>query len=155
MFLAVVATAAACSASRRCCAEPKGVVLLHRGSLELDCRDFNNSGVEQCFVGGMAEPQPCKPASATQQYPALTQALASGQALDGNEGSLCVLNTGAAAPAGAKSPFIPASAGGGGCNLGLNCLTLGVSSAQHIKKTMVTGCILQLPHPESIASLSL
>lgn len=99
-----------------------------RGSLELDCRDFNNSGVEQCFVNGAAEPQPCKPAAASQAYPALTQALATGQALDGNEGSLCVLNTGAPAPDGARSPFIPASAGGGGCNLGLNCLTLGVST---------------------------
>ena len=100
-----------------------------RGSLELDCRDFNNSGVDQCFVVGASEPQPCKPATADQRYPPLTQALSSGQALDGNEGSLCVLNTGAALPAGAKSPFIPASAGGGGCNLGLNCLTLGVSTS--------------------------
>ena len=100
-----------------------------RGSLELDCRDFNNSGVDQCFVVGASEPQPCKPATAEQRYPPLTQALSSGQALDGNEGSLCVLNTGAQLPAGAKSPFIPASAGGGGCNLGLNCLTLGVSTS--------------------------
>lgn len=125
-----------CRSLSRVCTKPEGVVLLHRGSLELDCRDFNNSGVEQCFVGGMAEPQPCKPASATQQYPALTQALASGQALDGNEGSLCVLNTGAAPPAGAKSPFIPASAGGGGCNLGLNCLTLGVCA--HVSSDLPT-----------------
>lgn len=56
------------------------------------------------------------------------QALASGQALDGAEGSLCVLNSGGQLPPGAKSPFIPASAGGGGCNLGLTCLTLGVSA---------------------------
>ncbi len=123
-------------------AKPESSVLLHRGSLELDCRDFNNSGVEQCFVNGMAEPQPCKPASATQQYPALTQALASGQALDGNEGSLCVLNTGAALPAGAKSPFIPASAGGGGCNLGLNCLTLGVRTQKDCLLNDVTSVAL-------------
>lgn len=56
------------------------------------------------------------------------QALASGQALDGAEGSLCVLNSGGQLLPGAKSPFIPASAGGGGCNLGLTCLTLGVSA---------------------------
>ena len=106
--------------------------LFFRGSLELDCRDFNNSGVEQCFVSDSSEPQPCKPAAASQQYPALTQALSSGQALDGQEGSLCVLNTGAPLPDGAKSPFIPASAGGGGCNLGLNCLTLGVSTSSSV-----------------------
>lgn len=99
-----------------------------RGTLVLDCRDFNNSGVEQCFAYGSTEPQPCKPPASDQAYPKLTQALASGQAIDGNEGSLCVLaNTGSPLPPGAKSPFIPASAGGGACNLGLNCLNLGVS----------------------------
>ncbi len=108
------------------------MILFFRGSLELDCRDFNNSGVEQCFVSDSSEPQPCKPAAASQQYPALTQALSTGQALDGQEGSLCVLNTGAPLPDGAKSPFIPASAGGGGCNLGLNCLTLGVSTSSSV-----------------------
>ncbi len=48
------------------------IPIVYRGSLELDCRDFNNSGVDQCFVTGSSEPQACKPASATQQYPALT-----------------------------------------------------------------------------------
>ena len=52
---------------------PCRIPIVYRGSLELDCRDFNNSGVEQCFVSGSSEPQACKPASAAQQYPALTQ----------------------------------------------------------------------------------
>lgn len=102
---------------------------LCRGTLVLDCRDFNNSGVEQCFTYGSSQPEPCKPPASGQAYPKLTQALASGQAIDGHEGSLCVLaNTGNPLPAGARSPFIPASAGGGACNLGLNCLNLGVSA---------------------------
>ena len=54
------------------------------------------------------------------------QVLASGSSYDGQEGSLCVLNTKLVAPGG-KSPFLPASSGGGGCNLGLNCVSLSVS----------------------------
>lgn len=97
-----------------------------RGNLILDCRDFNNSGVEQCFTAGTSEPQPCKPPASNTKYPALTEALSSGSVIDGNEGSLCVLNPGHRLAPGIKSPFIPASAGGGGCNLGLNCLSLRV-----------------------------
>ena len=52
------------------------------------------------------------------------KALTAGSAMDGNEGSLCVLA--GSQPAGAKSPFLPASQGGGGCNLGLNCVSLQV-----------------------------
>jgi hypothetical protein len=83
--------------------------------------------VEQCFTKGSSEPQPCKPPASGEVYPRLTDALASGNVIDGDEGSLCVLNpgTGKLAP-GSKSPYIPASAGGGGCNLGLNCLSLRV-----------------------------
>jgi hypothetical protein len=44
--------------------------------------------------------------------------------MDGDEGSVCVL-AGSQLP-GAKSPFLPASQGGGGCNLGLNCVSLQV-----------------------------
>ena len=47
--------------------------------------------------------------------------------MDGNEGSVCVL--GSAQPPGAKSPFLPASQGGGGCNLGLSCVSLQVRAA--------------------------
>lgn len=98
-----------------------------RGNLILDCRDFNSSGVEQCFTKGSSEPKPCKPAASGTVYPRLTDALANGTVIDGDEGSLCVLNPGPGRTApGNKSPYIPASAGGGGCNLGLNCLSLRV-----------------------------
>lgn len=105
-----------------------------RGNLILDCRDFNSSGTEQCFTAGTSEPQPCRPAASGAQYPPLTQALATGNVIDGNEGSLCVLNTGYSAHRtvhAAKSPYIPASAGGGACNLGLNCLSLRVRATAH------------------------
>ncbi|CAL8460636.1 g166 [Coccomyxa elongata] len=101
--------------------------LIYKGNLILDCRDFNNSGTEQCFTMGTSEPQPCKPPASGAYYPPLTEALATGNVIDGNEGSLCVLNTGYSAHRtahAAKSPYIPASAGGGACNLGLNCLSL-------------------------------
>lgn len=52
--------------------------------------------------------------------------LVNGSSMDGQEGSLCVLNT-RLAPPGGKSPFLPASSGGGGCNLGLSCVSLSVS----------------------------
>lgn len=98
-----------------------------RGNLILDCRDFNSSGVEQCFTKGSSEPKPCKPAASGTVYPRLTDALANGTVIDGDEGSLCVLNPGPGRTApGNRSPYIPASAGGGGCNLGLNCLSLRV-----------------------------
>jgi hypothetical protein len=102
------------------------VLAVSRGNLVLDCRDFNHSGMEQCFTAGSSQPQPCVPPPSGQPYPKLLTALSRGQAIDGNEGSLCVLNKGGPLPAGAKSPFIPASSGGGGCNLGLSCLSLGV-----------------------------
>ena len=49
------------------------VSLVHRGNLILDCRDFNESGVEQCFPDSTSNPQPCTPASSTQTYPPLKQ----------------------------------------------------------------------------------
>ena len=50
------------------------VSFMCRGNLILDCRDFNESGVEQCFPDSTSNPQPCTPASSTQTYPPLKQA---------------------------------------------------------------------------------
>ena len=101
---------------------------MHRGSLELDCRDFNNSGVDQCFVVRHAsEPQPCKPATLrSQQLPAPDPGAVQRAGPGRQRGQpVRAQHRRCSCPQAPRAPFIPASAGGGGCNLGLNCLTLG------------------------------
>ena len=82
-----------------------------RGILLLDCRNIDRIDKDQCFPAAGGPPQVCQPADAARPAVALSDALASGAALNSSAGGLCRVSV---------------ATGQGACDAGLQCAEMAV-----------------------------